>query len=142
MWKNIVERGKPQLKMWRMRIALWTTKATNTHSQYVILIAFPLQQWLHERASLIRYTYIVCLVCFNDRCQNTLLFNLRALIFRLTPFGWLLSITLNPTYSVISYGNIIFDLRHFLFTPTFSGTQLGRNRRAWRSQDSSGCQLY
>ena len=26
------------------------TKATDTHSEYVTLIAFPLQQWLHERA--------------------------------------------------------------------------------------------
>jgi len=46
----------------RMRIACWITKATDTHSVYVISIAFPLQQWLHERASLLRYTYIVCLV--------------------------------------------------------------------------------
>jgi hypothetical protein len=29
----------------RMGIACWIPKATNTHSQYVILIAFPLQQW-------------------------------------------------------------------------------------------------
>jgi hypothetical protein len=35
---------------------------TNTHLEYVILIAFPLQQWLHERASLLRYTYIACIV--------------------------------------------------------------------------------
>ena len=42
----------------RMRIACWIPKATNTHSQYVILIAFPLQQWLHGRASVLRYTYI------------------------------------------------------------------------------------
>jgi hypothetical protein len=27
-------------------------------TQYVILIAFPLQQWLHKRASMLRYTYI------------------------------------------------------------------------------------
>ena len=33
-----------------------------THSEYVILIAFPLQQWLHERASVLRYTYIASLV--------------------------------------------------------------------------------
>ena len=33
-------------------------KAANTHSEYVILIAFPLQLWLHERASLLHYTYI------------------------------------------------------------------------------------
>jgi len=26
------------------------TYATNTHSEYVILIAFPQQHWLHERA--------------------------------------------------------------------------------------------
>ena len=45
------------MTIWRMRIAYWIPKATNTHSQYVILIAFPLQQWLHERASLLRYTY-------------------------------------------------------------------------------------
>jgi len=43
------------MKIWRMRIACWITKATNTHSQYVTLIAFQLQQWLPERASLLRY---------------------------------------------------------------------------------------
>jgi len=29
---------------------------TNTHSEYVMVIAFPLQQWLHERASLLPYS--------------------------------------------------------------------------------------
>jgi hypothetical protein len=28
----------------RMRVACWITKATDTHSEYAILIAFPLQQ--------------------------------------------------------------------------------------------------
>jgi len=27
------------------------TKATNIHSEYLILLAFPRQQWLHDRAS-------------------------------------------------------------------------------------------
>ena len=40
-----------------MRIACWINKAKETNSEYVMLIAFPLQQWLHERASLLRYTY-------------------------------------------------------------------------------------
>jgi len=40
--KNIVEWGRPQITMWRMRIACWITKAKNTNSEYVILIAFPL----------------------------------------------------------------------------------------------------
>jgi len=34
----------------------WIPKVTNTHSEYVILTAFQLQQWLHERASFLRYT--------------------------------------------------------------------------------------
>jgi hypothetical protein len=55
------------MTMWRMRIACWITKATNTHSEYVIVIAFPLQQWLHERASMLRYTYIACLVMIHVR---------------------------------------------------------------------------
>jgi len=58
-----------------MRIACWIPKAARTHthththtyslslslslslSEYVILIAFPLQQRLHERAPMLRYTY-------------------------------------------------------------------------------------
>jgi hypothetical protein len=47
--------------VWRMRIALWIPKATNTHSECAILIAFPLQV-LHERSSMLRYTYIACTV--------------------------------------------------------------------------------
>ena len=49
------------MTIWRMRIACGIPKATDTHSKYVILIAFPLQQWWHERASMLRYTYIACL---------------------------------------------------------------------------------
>ena len=32
MWKNIVERGTPQMTVPRMRIACWIPKPTNTHS--------------------------------------------------------------------------------------------------------------
>ena len=46
----------------RMRFVCWITKATDTHSEYVILMEFMLQQWLHERASMLRYTYIDRLV--------------------------------------------------------------------------------
>jgi len=35
---------------------------SHTHSQYAINIAFPLQQWLYEIASVSRYTCIDCLV--------------------------------------------------------------------------------
>jgi hypothetical protein len=62
MWKSIVEPDRQQLKIWRMRISCWIPKAADTHSQYVIIIAFPRQQCLHEHASILRYTYIACLV--------------------------------------------------------------------------------
>ena len=58
MWKNVVEQGRPQVTIWCMRIACWIPKATNTHTQ----VTFPLQQWLHERTSLLRYTYIAYLL--------------------------------------------------------------------------------
>jgi len=52
MWKNIVKQDRPQMTIWRMGSACWITKATNAHSEYVIPIAFPLQKWLLEHASM------------------------------------------------------------------------------------------
>jgi hypothetical protein len=43
-----------------MRIACWIPKATNTHLQYVMIIAFLPEQWLHEHFSTLRHTYIAC----------------------------------------------------------------------------------
>ena len=37
MWKNMVQPGRSEMAM---RIASWITKATDTHSEYVILIVF------------------------------------------------------------------------------------------------------
>jgi len=45
-----------------MRIACWITEATNTRSEYVIAIAFPLQPWLHQHASMLGCTYVASLV--------------------------------------------------------------------------------
>ena len=55
MWKDVVESVRPQMIIWRMRIAYWIPKATNALTEYVTLIAFPLQHWLHERASILGY---------------------------------------------------------------------------------------
>ena len=48
--------------MRRMRIACCIPNARNTHSEYVMLIAFPQQQRFHERATILRCTYINCLL--------------------------------------------------------------------------------
>ena len=63
MWKNIVEPGWPETTRWRTRNACCINQATNTHSLYATPSAFPLQQFLHEPTSVLRYTYIACLNC-------------------------------------------------------------------------------
>ena len=60
--KNIVEVARPQMTIWCMCHTCWIPKATNTHSEYVILIAFPLQQWLHKCSSMLRFMHTACLV--------------------------------------------------------------------------------
>jgi hypothetical protein len=44
MWKNIVEWGRPQMTIQQMYITCCILRATNTHTDCVIVIAFPLQQ--------------------------------------------------------------------------------------------------
>ena len=63
VWEIIVERGGPRVTIRRMLVACWVPKAANTHSEYVIPIVFPLQEWLHERASLL-LLYAHCLSCY------------------------------------------------------------------------------
>jgi len=49
------------------RVACWIPKAINTHSDYVIIIAFLRQQRLHVDASLSPYTYIAYFVeCYTS----------------------------------------------------------------------------
>ena len=80
LWNSVVnnvEPDRPPMKIWRMRFACWLPKLTNTHSEYVTLIAFPLQQWLHETASILHYiyTYIACLVLYLVIALHIFLFN-------------------------------------------------------------------
>jgi len=58
---KMLYRGAGHIATWWMCLVCSVPKATNTHSKYVILIAFPLQKWLHESASMLRYMYIACL---------------------------------------------------------------------------------
>jgi len=53
------------MTIWRMCIACWIPKATNTYSEYVTLIALPLQEWLHKLC-----TYIAYLVYFHSVVQS------------------------------------------------------------------------
>jgi hypothetical protein len=48
-----------------MRFGYCVTQDKKTHSEFVILIAFPRQQWLYKRAPVPCYMYIVPLVTVN-----------------------------------------------------------------------------
>jgi hypothetical protein len=45
-----------------MRFACQMSKEKYRHTQYLTLTAFSRKQWLSERASMLRHTYIACLV--------------------------------------------------------------------------------
>ena len=55
VWQIKIEPDRPtgDNMIRRMRSVCWRNKATNIHSEYVIIIAFPLQS-LRRRASLLR----------------------------------------------------------------------------------------
>ena len=75
MWINTVEPDRPQMTIWRMHIARWIPKSTNTYSEYVIFNAFLLQHCLHQRASTLRYKYIAL---FTDNGTNNSILTLAA----------------------------------------------------------------
>ena len=58
MWKKTVQQDRTHIHIF----PCWITKATDTQSEYVILIAFLRQQKLHERA-LMLHLYVHCMYC-------------------------------------------------------------------------------
>ena len=61
IWKNIVGRDRPQMTIWRIRIACWIPKATNTHrfcNTYCFSIATMVAR-THLNVTL----YVHCLHC-------------------------------------------------------------------------------
>jgi hypothetical protein len=68
IWKNAVQPDITQMTiLGRMRIRCSITKVTHTHTEYVICNAYQLKQWLNEPASMLRYTYMACLVVYGRR---------------------------------------------------------------------------
>jgi len=60
-YKNIVGPSRPRVKIWRMRTECWIRKATNTLSEYAILIAFLVTMVMrpHLNAAYTYFAYIV-----------------------------------------------------------------------------------
>ena len=70
----------------RMRIECWILKATKTHSDYVILTAFPQQQGLRERISVLT-PFVRCQSCIK---LNTSTYHCACAVSEriLKPFWW------------------------------------------------------
>jgi hypothetical protein len=56
LWRRMDGQATGDSIMRHIRFACWVNKATETHSEYIIVIAFPHQQRLRERPSVLRYT--------------------------------------------------------------------------------------
>ena len=61
MWKNIVMPNREQMTIRRMRTSRWIPKATDTHSEYVILTAFFFTTVMAALTRLNVTSYVQCL---------------------------------------------------------------------------------
>jgi hypothetical protein len=60
-WKNVVEQGRPQMTIWRLRIACWITKAKST---LIIFYTYCFSMAIVDtRTRLIITLYVHCLSC-------------------------------------------------------------------------------
>jgi hypothetical protein len=64
MWEIKVELGRPQMTIWP------TPKSTDTHSEYVITVAFPLQELSHENVSILRTLPVLVLSMSISRVRD------------------------------------------------------------------------
>jgi hypothetical protein len=55
MLENITSQATNNNTVWRINSANWKTKAANTHSEYVILIAFLQHQLLEDRSQMLHF---------------------------------------------------------------------------------------
>ena len=86
MCRNVVPSGRPQTTIWRMSIACWVHKSTNTYSEYLIHTAFPLQKCLHEIASMLRL-YLHCFSFCSSFCLEVIRRE-TLILFRFWLFPW------------------------------------------------------
>ena len=78
LWHNVEKYGEARQArdgsiIRRMISTCWTTKATDIQSEYVTCMTSPLQQWLHERPSMLRYVCIAFLfvICSQGKLKMT-----------------------------------------------------------------------
>jgi hypothetical protein len=107
-----------------MYFSCWINKATDTHSELVILIAFARQKLLRERTWILRYRYVPCLVCFRHCISIG-----PNLLQILTRHGARFDIVLKVNTMCISYW-MDYTCHRTVIHPS---TEIFRNSMHWRS---------
>ena len=97
LWDNVEKYGRARQAKYdniirRMRFACCIPKATDTHSEYIILIASPWQQWLRERVSMLCHAQIACRVTFFFFFLNISIMLINPLNAELNPIRHLLAL--------------------------------------------------
>jgi hypothetical protein len=65
MWENMIQPDRPQMTILYSTCALcacWITKGTDMQLEYVILTAFPQQQWYANTPQYFVCTFMPCIV--------------------------------------------------------------------------------
>ena len=104
MWKNMLQPDRPPMTLGPMRFSCCLRKGTNTHSEYVILIAHP-QKWLRQRAWMLRYTCTAWHVSLRKDLKSLTLFT--ALIYRLKE--------LSPPFLLLGSTSHVRDILQYSF---------------------------
>jgi hypothetical protein len=132
------------MTIWCVRIACWIDKDADIHSEYAILIALPLQQWVHARVSMLRCTCIACL--FNiilPSSPSSLNAFLSSSIrvthsIHLTVLHIIAQIIPRMVHPCLSSDLCYFIPYNFLSTPPFSQTKYSPMRRSFLTYVKKG----
>ena len=97
LWDNVEQYGRARqatdyIVVRCMPFSCWISKATGMHSECVITLAFPLQQWLRERTAILRYTYLACLVTAQSvQANSTIMSQICNTVSFDIPSSWLIT---------------------------------------------------
>ena len=118
MWKNTVQPGRLQMTILRMCIACWIPKATNTHWEYAIFIAF-------STVTMVARTRLH--VTFFVHCLSCSIRSLNLPLHKISIIRWVYSF-----YRLRwSSGSVL------AFSTQVRGFKPGRSRRIFRAKKSS-----
>ena len=130
LWDNVEEYGRVRKLtgdniIRRMHFANSINKDKTPHSEYLVLISFPRQQWLRQRPTMLRCIYIACLVTSYFRSSLVSSFSFSSF------FSYLLVPVLH--YSFPSSLSFLFSSFFSIFHLSFLSSQNRRHCRSWSS---------